>query len=210
MTTVFTIVRRNYVKIKNDNDAFIVGVNGFDCSGKTHFSNSLKNMFIADGTSAIVIDIDNFNNRLVENNTYESFSKNEFNKKNLETYYHQIIDFQLARKKILSLNMDYSVIIIEGIFIYKKELVDLFDFKIFLEIDYSTAKERFRVRQKGNKDSRPIEIFAAIWRPSHSRYLKEINPESLSDLVVNNSDYQQPKTISGNSRSVLETQFNPD
>ena len=89
----------------------------------------------------------------------------------------------------------YSIIIIEGIFIYKKEFIDLFDFKIFLKTDYTIARERFLLRQKRNEDIRPIEIFDKIWIPSHHRYLKETDPEKLSDLVINNSNYFRPQVI---------------
>jgi len=104
-------------------------------------------------------------------------------------YYSQIIDFNLARKKILELIDNYSIIIIEGIFIYKKEFVDLFNIKIFLETSYQIAIKRFQLRQKRNNDTRSMEIFKEIWAPSHFLYLKEIDPKNLSDLVINNDDY---------------------
>tara|TARA_B110000285_G_scaffold21275_1_gene20662 strand:- start:1142 stop:1708 length:567 start_codon:yes stop_codon:yes gene_type:complete len=167
----------------------IIGINGLDCSGKTYFSKSLKNYFTDMGVSSVVVDIDTFNLKDIEDQTYESFSKKQFTNKDLEMYYSQIIDFNLARKKILELIDNYSIIIIEGIFIYKKEFVDLFNIKIFLETSYQIAIKRFQLRQKRNNDTRSMEIFKEIWEPSHFLYLKEIDPKNLSDLVINNDDY---------------------
>jgi len=195
MTNIFCIIHDIYNNKTQLKTSVIIGVNGFDCSGKTYFSKSLKNYFTDVGISCVVVDIDNFNVKSVEDHTYESFLKKQFTKKDLEIYYSQIIDFNLARKKILELIGHYSIIIIEGIFIYKKEFVDLFDIKVFLEIDYPIVIERFRLRQKRNNDTKPIGIFEEIWAPTHFRYLKEIEPENLSDLVVNNSDYSLPQII---------------
>ena len=159
------------------------------------FIDSLKNYFTDVGISSVVVDIDTFNVKAIEDHTYESFSKKQFTNKDLEMYYSQIIDFNLARKKILELIDNYSITIIEGIFIYKKEFVDLFDIKVFLEIDYQIAIERFQLGQKRNNDTRSMEIFEEIWASTHFRYLKEIDPKNLSDLVVNNSDYSRPHII---------------
>ncbi|MCH8903288.1 MAG: hypothetical protein IIA45_05175 [Bacteroidetes bacterium] len=199
MTNIFRVIHDIYDRKKHLKESVIIGVNGSDCSGKTYFSRSLKEYFIDIGVSSVVVDIDEFNVKAVEDDTYESFSKKQFTKQHLETYYTQIIDFKLAHKKILELRDNYSVLIIEGIFIYKKELVKLFDFKVFLETDYPIAIERFRSRQKRNKNSRQIGIFENIWLPSHKRYLKEVGPENLSDLLIDNSDYSKPEIIGSSS-----------
>ena len=53
----------------------IIGINGLDCSGKTYFSKSLKNYFTDMGVSSVVVDIDTFNLKDIEDQTYESLSK---------------------------------------------------------------------------------------------------------------------------------------
>ena len=195
MTEIFRIIQRVCEQRKYSNRTIIIGVNGLDCSGKSYFGKSLKKHLMDINISTSLADVDHFNVKSVENSTYESFSNKQFSKNHFEKYYNQIIDFKLARKKIRELRKNYSVIIIEGIFIYKKEFIDLFDFKVFFEIDYQIAKERFQIRHERNKDARPIEIFDKIWLPSHHRYLKEVEPENLSDLVINNSDYLKPEIM---------------
>lgn len=195
MTNVFHSIHDMYNTKNQVKTSVIIGINGLDCSGKTYLSKSLKNYFTDVGISSVVVDIDAFNVKAIEDHTYESFSKKQFTNKDLEMYYSQIIDFNLARKKILELIDNYSITIIEGIFIYKKEFVDLFDIKVFLEIDYQIAIERFQLRQKRKNDTRSMEIFEEIWASTHFRYLKEIDPKNLSDLVINNSDYSRPHII---------------
>lgn len=202
MLEIFHIIQSFYDQNKHPNRAVIIGINGFDCSGKTYFAESLKKYFTDIGITSEVVDIDDSNVKSIEDSTYESFSKRKFTSKHLETYFNQIIDFKLAYEKVLELRRNYSVVIVEGIFIYKKEFVDLFDFKVFLKTNYQIARERFRLRQKRNNDARPIEIFEKVWIPSHYRYLKEIEPENLSDLVVNNSNYFQPQIMKYHEESM--------
>jgi len=179
---------------KQFKSSVIIGINGLDCSGKTYFAKYLKNYFTDRGISTSVVNIDLYNVKTIENHTYTSSSK-QITNKNLEIYYNQIIDFNLAHKKILELIDNCSVIIIEGIFIYKKELLDLFDLKVFLTVNHSIAIERFRLRQERNNDIRPISIFKKIWIPSHIRYLEEVKPEQLSDIVIDNSNYAEPQIV---------------
>ena len=195
MTNVFHSIHDMYNTKKQIKTSVKIGINGLDCSGKTYFSKSLKNYFTDMGVSSVVVDIDTFNLKDIEDQTYESVSKKQFTNKDLEMYYSQIIDFNLARKKILELIDNYSIIIIEGIFIYKKEFVDLFNIKIFLETSYQIAIKRFQLRQKRNNDTRSMEIFKEIWEPSHFLYLKEIDPKNLVDLVINNDDYSHPHIL---------------
>ena len=194
MINILHSIHNMYNIKKQLKSSVIIGINGLDCSGKTYFSKSLKNYFTDVGVSVAVVDIDLYNIKAIEDHIYALFSK-QFTNKDLEMYYSQIIDFNLARKKILELIDNYSITIIEGIFIYKKEFVDLFDIKVFLEIDYQIAIERFQLRQKRNNDTRSMKIFEEIWAPTHFRYLKEIEPKNLSDVVINNSDYSRPHII---------------
>ena len=192
---IFQIIHNAYIQKKHSGKAVIIGIDGLDCSGKTYFAQSLKKYFIDMKISSTVVDIDNFNIQTIERDTYRSFSEGIFTDSYLEKYYHQIIDFELAKKTIKELQNDYSIIIVEGIFIYKKKLVDIFDFKIYFTIDGSVVRKRFQLRQKRNKDVRPVEIFEKIWLPSYIQYINEINPKDIADLVINNTDYNHPTVI---------------
>ena len=192
---IFQIIHNAYIQKKHSGKAVIIGIDGLDCSGKTYFAQSLKKYFIDMKISSTVVDIDNFNIQTIERDTYRSFSEGIFTDSYLEKYYHQIIDFELAKKTIKELQNDYSIIIVEGIFIYKKKLVDIFDFKIYFTIDGSVVIKRFQLRQKRNKDVRPVEIFEKIWLPSYIQYINEINPKDIADLVINNTDYNHPTVI---------------
>ena len=192
---IFQIIHNAYIQKKHSGKAVIIGIDGLDCSGKTYFAQSLKKYFIDMKISSTVVDIDNFNIQTIERDTYQSFSEGIFTDSYLEKYYHQIIDFELAKKTIKELQNDYSIIIVEGIFIYKKKLVDIFDFKIYFTIDGAVVIKRFQLRQKRNKDVRPVEIFEKIWLPSYIQYINEINPKDIADLVINNTDYNHPTVI---------------
>ena len=86
----------------------------------------------------------------------------------------------------------YPIVILEGIFIYKPQLVDLFDLKIYLDIDISLGRKRFAKRRSLEQDKRPFDIYDEIWMLSHIRYESEVHPKQISDLVIAYNDESHP------------------
>ena len=69
--------------------------------------------------------------------------------------------------------------------------MDLFDFKIYLDIDISLGRKRFAKRWSLKQDKRPFEIYDEIWMLSHIRYESEVHPKRISDLVIDYNDERQ-------------------
>ena len=80
----------------------------------------------------------------------------------------------------------------EGIFIYKPQLTDLFDLKIYLDIDISLGQKRFAKRRILKQDKRPFDIYDKIWMLSQIRYESEVHPKQISDLVIAYNDESNP------------------
>jgi len=130
------------------------------------------------------LDIDNFNNPAIENETYKAFVSGSWDEENLNRYYELIINYSDVIRAVSESQKKYSIVILEGIFIYKPQLVDLFDLKIYLDVDISLGRKRFAKRWSLKRDKRPFDIYDEIWMLSHIRYESEVHPKRISDLVI--------------------------
>ena len=185
-------IKAKYEKHRSINQSFVVGINGIDCSGKTTFAKSVSRYFTHHKIENDCLDIDNFNNRAIESETYKAFVSGSWDEKDLNKYYKLIINYSDAIRAVSEYKKKYPLVILEGIFIYKPQLADLFDLKIYLDIDVSLGRKRFVERRSLKQDKRPFEIYDEIWMLSHIRYESEVHPKRISNLVIDCNDESKP------------------
>ena len=188
MKDILAFIKAKYEKHRSISRSFVVGINGIDCSGKTTFAKSVSKYFTHHKIENDHLDIDNFNNPAIESETYKSFVSGSWGKKDLNKYYELIINYSDAIRAVSESQKKYPLVILEGIFIYKPQLVDLFDLKIYLDIDISLGRKRFAKRRSLKQDKRPFDIYDKIWMLSQIRYESEVHPKQISDLVIAYND----------------------
>ena len=188
---ILAFIKAKYEKHRSINQSFVVGINGIDCSGKTTFAKSVSKYFTHHKIENDCLDIDNFNNRAIESETYKAFVSGSWDEKDLNKYYKLIINYSDAIRAVSEYKKKYPLVILEGIFIYKPQLADLFDLKIYLDIDISLGRKRFAKRWSLKQDKRPFEIYDEIWMLSHIKYESEVHPKRISDLVIDYNDERQ-------------------
>ncbi|HIN97432.1 MAG TPA: hypothetical protein EYN02_06490 [Candidatus Marinimicrobia bacterium] len=181
---ILAFIKAKYEEHRSISQSFVVGINGIDCSGKTTFSKSVSKYFTHHKIENDHLDIDNFNNPAIENETYKAFVSGSWDEENLNRYYELIINYSDVIRAVSESQKKYSIVILEGIFIYKPQLVDLFDLKIYLDVDISLGRKRFAKRWSLKRDKRPFDIYDEIWMLSHIRYESEVHPKRISDLVI--------------------------
>ena len=191
MEDILAFIKAKYEKHRSISRSFVVGINGIDCSGKTTFAKAMSKYFSYYKIENDHLDIDNFNNPAIESETYKSFVSGSWGKKDLNKYYELIINFSDATRAVSESKKKHSLVILDGIFIYKPQLVDIFDLKIYLDIDISLGRKRFAKRWSLKQDKRPFEIYDEIWMLSHIRYELEVHPRRISDLVIDYNDERQ-------------------
>ncbi len=191
MKDILAFIKAKYEKHRSISRSFVVGINGIDCSGKTTFAKSVSKYFTHHKIENDHLDIDNFNNPAIESETYKSFVSGSWGKKDLNKYYELIINYSDAIRAVSESQKKYPLVILEGIFIYKPQLVNLFDLKIYLDIDISLGRKRFAKRRSLKQDKRPFDIYDEIWMLSHIRYESEVHPKRISDLVIDYNDERQ-------------------
>ena len=192
MEDILAFIKAKYEKHGSITQSFVVGINGIDCSGKTTFAKSVSKYFTHHKIENDCLDIDNFNNPAIESATYKAFVSGSWDEKDLNKYYKLIINYSDVIRAVSEYKKKYPLVILEGIFIYKPQLADLFDLKIYLDINISLGRKRFVKRRILKQDKRPFEIYDEIWMLSHIRYESEVHPKRISDLVIDYNDESKP------------------
>ena len=184
MESTFKIIKSNYERDKKQNTSYIIGINGIDCAGKTTLAKDLSGQLKQSGINNEIFHIDDFNNEKVEKETYRAFASDNWNENDFDRYYESIIDFQKAREAVEAASASNEIVIVEGIFIFQPHLNNIFNYRIYLEVDVSVALTRFEERRRLKGDDRPVEIFEDIWVRAHNKYVSEINPQKICDLLI--------------------------
>ncbi|MFJ7186106.1 nucleoside/nucleotide kinase family protein [Lysinibacillus xylanilyticus] len=191
-----------------------VAISGITASGKTTLANELAEELRRRKKEVIRTSIDNFQNPRV--------IRYRQGKDSAIGYYEDAHDYQALMEKLLiplgesgdrqyqtiSLDLekdeyvnaekqvakDDTIFIVDGTFLLKKELIQLFDYKIFVQTDFDLARKRGAKRETiafGSYESAEI-MFLNRYHAASGLYLKEHNPQENADIVVNNNDIGSP------------------
>lgn len=198
-----TLITRYKEHIKT-NHTFIVGVDGLGGAGKTTFVKKLREDLKENGYHVITIHIDD---HIVESNKryntgYEEWYEYYFLQwdiKMLQTELFQnlsngkkLIKFPfydkttdtLSNKKILI--KPSSIVLIEGIFIQRREWREYFDFVIFIDCPHKEREERVLKRDLyiGDYQHRLNKYQRRYWI-AEEKYIEMEDPVGKADVIYN-------------------------
>lgn len=207
---IFEKIENTINKTKSKDRAFVVGVNGIDTSGKTEFAKGLKNYLLAQNRKVQVINLDDFHNPKAVRYSGSDQADNYYTRSfNIGTILDKLliparkgkvaVEFTalnlLTDKYELQRNYDFdqdTIIIFEGVFIFRKELAPYLDYKIFIDIPFEECKSRAMVRDVPTLGIEVMEKYDSKYIPAQKRYLAEFPPEEIADMVVDNSNWECP------------------
>jgi len=82
---------------------------------------------------------------------------------------------------------DIEIVIVEGIFLFKRQYRDHFDFKVWIECSFPTALRRAIARgQEGLPPAETEKAFNTIYFPAERIHLERDHPRAISDFVLIN------------------------
>lgn len=191
-----------------------VGIDGCSAAGKTTLADELAPVVARHGRSTLRVSLDDFKTPHTARTRYPRDSA--------ESYYFEMYDYPAIRADLLAplgpggdrrfraaifdqqaqrsiddpptVAADDAVVVVDGGFLYRPELDDLWDFRIYLHIDFDLVLTRGSQRDQAWMVS--LEAAQARYRtryiPGERRYLDTVDPRRRADVVVDNHDPTQP------------------
>jgi len=144
-----------------------IAVDGIDCAGKTTLADRLGALL-----QAARISIDDFL-RPAE----ARYRRGELSP---EGYYRDSHDLGAFRAAVLALP---GPVVADGIFLQRRELDDLWDLRIWIEIPFETALERALHRDADRFDD-VRRRYEERYLPGQRLYLDEVDPLRRAQIVV--------------------------
>jgi uridine kinase len=161
----------------------LVAVDGVTAAGKTTFADAIAALV----EGVVRISIDDF---------HRPPAKRHARGEGPETYYHDTFDYT-ALRSALDRVRDDEVAIVDGVFLLRPELADLWSLTIFLAADRQIALERAIARETdsmGGIDAARIR-YASRYIPGETMYLDAVDPQSRADVVVEHTDPARPRLL---------------
>jgi uridine kinase len=102
-----------------------------------------------------------------------------------------------------------AVVLVDGVFLYRPELDDCWDYRIFLEVDPIVALECGLQRDAGWMGSREEarRRYETRYMPGERMYLDAVRPWAVADTIVVNDTPASPGLRFVRSSSVLIRRF---
>ena len=111
-----------------------------------------------------------------------------------EGYYFDSFDHDRLRAAVVA--APGAVVLVDGIFLLRPELDDLWDFRIFVHVELEEALRRGVARDGAERE----HLYRARYVPGQRLYLDSVQPQLLADVVVDNNDLTRPSLQPGRGR----------
>ncbi len=193
-----------------------VAINGIEGTGKTEFAKKLIIYLNEKGKNAIHVSIDGFHfNKERRYRQGRNSDKGYYDDAYDELGFVQnvLIASQSTQPKITMATHDLetdaylqlapiniasdSIIITDGAYLFKPIYINHWDLKIYLKTDFETAIQRGVQRDAKHLGGQNAakEKFENRYHKASKRYIAEVNPEALADIVIDNTDFEHLKVV---------------
>lgn len=194
-----------------------VAIDGVDAAGKTTLADELADVLQGQGRSVIRASIDGFHRPRAERQRRGSYSP--------EGYYHDSFDYAALRASLLQplgpdgdrryrrAVFDYrldapvdmpievaapdAVLLVDGVFLLRPELVDDWDFRIFVDADFTVTLGRAMTRDLDlfGTAAKVKDRYMQRYIPGQQLYFAEAQPQARAEIIVKNDDPASPVLI---------------
>jgi len=191
--------------IVSEQRSLLVGISGIDGSGKGYLTKQIEARLGQHSVAVANINVDGWlnlpNRRFSTTNPAQHFYENAIRFDELITK----LLLPLKDRRSVTLVADHtdetansycqhtynfrdvSVILVEGIFLFKQEHLGLFDLTIWVDCSFKTALARALARaQEGLSPVKTIRAYETIYFPAQEIHFTRDNPREMAHLVLNN------------------------
>ena len=99
-----------------------------------------------------------------------------------EGYYADAFDLPALRAAVLA----HEACVVDGVFLFRPELDDLWDVRVFVDVDPDEQRRRVLARDAARfgSEEEVLRRYAARYVPAYEKYRAAIDPESHADVVL--------------------------
>ena len=206
--TIFSEIRNR----KQGGKVFIIGITGIDASGKTKFSEELEEFLVSKNYKTQVINLDDFHNpqkiRYFGDDQADNYYNKSFDTKTVvEKLLIPIKQKNAFTKKLSLLNLstdnyenekEYifykdSIVIFEGVFLFRKEFFSYIDYKIFIKISFKESVRRAKMRDVPLYGKKVLKKYNEKYLPAQKKYLDQFPPSETANIIINNTNWKFPE-----------------
>src|ERR1051326_8188362 len=218
MSSIEQVVRKILERRANipETRSLLVGVSGIDGSGKGYLATQLRAHLALHGVIPAILKVDVWLNlpqkRFDQSAPAVNFYENAIR---LDQFFSQLV-LPLKDRRSIRLEADVveetaseyrrhtydyqdaSVVLVEGIFLFKPQYRKYFDLTIWIDCSFPTALARAIDRaQEGLSPAHTIAAYETIYFPAQRIHLARDNPREHADLIFENDTYTNiPSVIS--------------
>ena len=188
--------------------SLLVGVSGIDGCGKGHLAAQLEARLALHGATPAILNVDGWLNlpekRFAQRAPAENFYANAIR---FDEFFSELI-IPLRDRRSVHLVADFveetasqyrkhtydvkevSVVLVEGIFLFKPQYRKYFDLTIWIDCSFPTALARAINRaQEGLSPANTIAVYETIYFPAQRIHLAQDKPRENADLIFENDIY---------------------
>jgi uridine kinase len=108
-----------------------------------------------------------------------------------QIYYPNAFDLSRFRTRVESCD---ETVVADGLFLHHPALRDLWTLSVFLACDQGVAMERGIARDSSWMEN-ARERYETRYVPEEARYLAEVDPTSLADVVIDTTGLDRPRIL---------------
>ena len=194
-----------------------VAIDGIDASGKTTLADQLVPLIEQRGRPVIRASIDGFHHPRSQRyrqgpDSPAGYYEDSFDYAALQSVLLHPLGLNGSRRyrrTIFDVRSDVpfitkeeeapanAILLFDGVFLLRPELNALWDYRIFIQVDFEAALQRAMIRDQelfGSSEA----VQARYWQryiPGQRLYFQAVNPEKLADVVVENNDLVEPQLV---------------
>ncbi|MCK1629748.1 uridine kinase [Bradyrhizobium sp. 162] len=190
-----------------------VAVDGVDGAGKTTFADELGSLVVAKGRPLIRASVDGFHNPKAVRyrrgrHSPEGFFEDSYNYSALKRYlldplspggscrYRRAIFDHVTDDIVPSHDLEAlpsSILLIDGIFLHRPELLTYWDISVFLRTDFAVSVARCASRDGSSAD--PAAPSNRRYVEGQRLYLRSCQPEAKATIVIDYNDLSAPSLV---------------
>ena len=195
-----------------DTRCLVVGVSGIDGCGKGYVAGQLEARLALNGVTPAILNVDGWlslpEKRFDQNALAQNFYENAIR---FDQFFTQLV-IPLRDRRCIHVVADFtaetashyrqhtydyrdvSVILVEGIFLFKRQYRTLFDLAIWIDCSFPTALARAIDRaQEGLSTANTIAAYETIYFPAQKIHLAQDSPRENADLILENDIYAKQR-----------------